>query len=155
VKIHYIFGKSSIPTELKDDFNAEVVKLSKLNTKQQVLEQAYNAITTRYSGNRAKTIFRIFDIFAESAHDLWNRTGFMHCTNQNYLLSLLLINSGQFKVDDIKPEWTMYWCITPHQYLRVRLKKNQYVNVDAWSAKYGIKLGDYARWFHTGSNSGA
>ncbi len=77
---------------------------------------------------------------------LWNESGFMHCTNINYVLRTLLIKSGHFADDDIQIKWTIVWYISPHQYLRIKTG-DKYVNVDVWGYVYGIKYGEYAYGF--------
>ena len=142
-----------MPDELQEEVKLMVNKLKKLKSKEAVLAEAYSVITSRYEARRSKTVLRLLDTFSASSQDLWNRSGFMHCTNQNYLLALLLVKSKVFTEADIKRRWALYWGISPHQYLQVRLKGDNYINVDAWSAAYGIKLGDYSRWFHTSDKS--
>jgi hypothetical protein len=151
MKAYYLFGKPKSAELLKGEIEMVVQDLRKLNTKEEVLEAAYKAITTRYEGKRFHTYIKIFDLFSDGIQDLWNRRGFMHCTNQNYLLHNLLVASGKFKNSDIKAKWTLYFGVSPHQYLQIKTGKNKFINIDAWSAAYGIKYGDYAHGFHTGS----
>lgn len=149
MKAYYVLGKSALPPHLEGEINKIIIELRKLKTKEQVLQRVYTIITKRYQGRRLHTMLKIFDLFSSSAQDLWNRTGFMHCTNQNFLIALLLIRSGKFKESDIKRKWTLYWGLTPHQYLDIKVQKS-WIKVDGWSSAYGIGIGDYARWFHTG-----
>jgi hypothetical protein len=92
---------------------------------------------------------KIGHLFSSGIEDLWNRSGFLHCTNQNYLLALLLVKSRKFTENDIEPKWTLLWGLSPHQYLKVKVGDN-YKNIDAWAARYGIGFGRYAHGFHTG-----
>lgn len=149
MKAYYVLGKSALPPRLDDEINKITTELRDLETKEQVLQRVYSIITTRYRGGRFHTLLKIFDLFSSSAQDLWNRTGFMHCTNQNFLMTLLLVKSGKFQESDIKRRWTLYLGLTPHQYLDIKIEKG-WVKVDAWSSAYGIDIGDYAHWFHIG-----
>jgi hypothetical protein len=149
MKAHYLFRKSKLPKDLSGDINEIVSDLKKLNTQEEVLKAVYNIVTTRYHGGKIATYTKLFNILSSEAEDLWNRSGFMHCTNQNYLLTLLLIKSGKFKEEDIKPKWTNLYGISPHQYLEIRLD-SRFVDVDAWAATYGIEFGDHAHGLHAG-----
>jgi hypothetical protein len=153
MRAYYLLGKSKLPKEYGNGLDKIVTKLRKLKTREEVLNEAYQIIVKRYYGKRLYTHLKLFSAFSNGIQDLWNRSGFMHCSNQNYLLTFLLIKSGKFKADDIKPKWTLYWGVSPHQYLKVRIDHNKIVNVDTWSANYGIRLGDYAHGLHTRSEA--
>lgn len=75
------------------------------------------------------------------------KKGFLHCTKLNYLIRILLIKGGLFKEEDIELRWTSTWLIFPHQYLKVKINKNKFINVDLWGKAYGIPFGSYARGF--------
>lgn len=151
MKAYYLFRKNKLPQELNKEIEPELVEVKNKQTKEEALTYAYNVITTKYHGGKTLTLTKFFDIFSSGVEDLWNRSGFLHCTNQNYLLSLLLVKSGHFNEEDIKPKWTLLWGFSPHQYLQVKVAGNKVVAVDAWSASYGIKLGEHAKWFKVGS----
>jgi hypothetical protein len=150
MRAYYLFGKNRLPANLNEEVDKAVRQIQRLSDKESALQKAYEIITTKYYGHRFKTLVKFPDIFSSGLDDLWNRSGFMHCTNQNYLLSLLLVKSGAFTEDDIKRKWTMLWGVSPHQYLKVKLNDNKIIDVDAWSAHCGIKFGDHAHGFHTG-----
>ena len=126
-----------------------VDQLRKTTTQEECVQQAYDVLTTKYHGNRIKTLIRLPELFTTSLDALWARNGFLHCTNLNRLLRALLQQSGHFAATDIKECWTLLWYVSPHQFLRVRMTGGKWVNVDVWSKSYGIPLGDYAHGFHT------
>jgi hypothetical protein len=149
MRVYYLLGKSKLPVEMRGEITQTVAMLQKLKTKEEVLKAAYSIITSRYNGQHIATLTRLTDLFSSGIQDLWNRSGFLHCTNQNYLLHYLLVKSNKFKETDIKAKWTLYWGFSPHQYLSIKLNDQKFINVDAWSAVYGVKFGDYSHWFHT------
>jgi hypothetical protein len=151
MKADYIFGKQAYPEPLSQEMKFTTAYLSKLDSREAAATEAYRIITTRFEGNKLATITKISDLFSNGAQDLWNRTGFMHCTNQNYLLALLLISSGKFIDDDIERRWTNVWVFAPHQYLIVKVDETKYLEMDPWAAKYGIPLGDHVHAWHTGN----
>lgn len=148
MKAYYLFGKSHLPEELSNEIRQALLQISNIDGKEEYLKAAYDIITTRYHGGRVKTILRPFDLFTNNVQSLWNRTGFLHCTNQNYLLTLLLVKGGKFKEKDIKPTWTLMWSFSPHQYLKVDVG-NKIINVDPWSNRYGVPFGQHAHGFNT------
>src|SRR5882762_4878861 len=118
MKAYYLFRKNPLPKELSVEIEGALTELKRYKTKESYLKAAYDIITTRYTGARVKTLSRLFDLFSNDVQSLWNRTGFLHCTNQNYLLVLLLVKGGMFNEEDIKLRWTVIW-FSPHQYLQV------------------------------------
>jgi hypothetical protein len=149
LKAYYLFRKNPLPQDVGSEISKELKLLQRAPTKELYLKEAYSLITTRYESGRLNTIFKIYELLSEGVQELWNRSGFMHCTNQNYLLSLLLVKGGYFKESDIKLKWTLISYISPHQYLSVRVDDNRWVSVDCWGRQYGVRYGDYAHGFNT------
>ena len=138
-----------MPEELQGSIEAQIRLISGIDSKEDTLRNAYDTISNRYVGGRLETFTRLHDLFSESVQDIWNRTGFLHCTNQNYLLALILVKSGRFRAEDVQPKWTMIWYCSPHQYLRVRVGNDHWVDVDPWARHYGISFGEHAKGFNT------
>ena len=112
------------------------------------MRKTYSVLTKKYRGGRIKTYTRFFELFGFDAEKIWKKKGFLHCTNLNKLMRLLLARSGWFKEGDIRKKWTLIWYLSPHQYLRIRVGRDALVNIDLWGKPYGIQYGDYARGFH-------
>lgn len=125
-----------------------VEELKQATGKEECLRRAYEIMIKRYRGFRFRTYIQIHKAFHSDLERLWNKKGFMHCHVMNFLLRVLLIKSGWFSEDDIELKYSLVWYISPHQYLRVRVGENKFINVDVWNAFYGKKFGDYARGFH-------
>lgn len=128
-------------------FAEAVSSLEATESKERALMVAYDILTTKYYGNRLKTFTRLFDLFRTDADSLWAQNGFLHCTNLNILLRELLIHSGKFTDEDIQKKWTQIRYLSPHQYVRVRVGSEKWINVDVWAKTYGTKFGDYAHGF--------
>jgi len=137
-----------IPEKLPKEMQQIADKLKKSKSKEECLKKAYEILSKKYRGYKWRTYTRIHELFIGDVNKLWQKKGFMHCTNINYLLRIMLIKSGFFEDNDIRPKWT-FVNFTPHQYLRIRLSKNKFVNVDIWGKPYGIKLGNHAQGFNT------
>ena len=148
MRAYYLFGKSPLPTRLNSDINKVLEELSKITDQETYLKAAYEVITTRFTSSRLKTVLRVWDLFSVGVEYIWNRTGFLHCTNQNYLLALLLIKGGFFKEEDVQPKWGRLWLFSPHQHLRVKVG-HKFVDVDAWGRSYDVPFGDYAHGFNS------
>lgn len=147
----YNISHKLAPNEIgSKDFEAEVAKLKKLDLKYDILSEAYYYVTGRYTSSRLEFFLKLPMLPVNSFRDLTSRKGFMFCTNQNAVLSALLLRSGRFKAKDIKKKWTLYFGLTPHQYLRIKVEQG-WIDVDPWSSDYGLAIGDYARGFHIGS----
>jgi len=140
-----------IPKTLPTSLELEVQKLKQCENKEEVLNEAYDLLTKKYRGYRLKTITRIFDLFDINIGTMWSKNGFLHCTNMNYLMKILLLGSLKFSEDDIEFRWTLINYYSPHEYLRVRVKDNEWLDIDLWGKVYGIKFGTHAHGFRSGS----
>lgn len=145
------FTPPRVPARLPADLELEIEKLQRCETKDEVLAVAYDLLTQKYRGYRLKTFTRLFDLFDVDVHNLWAKNGFLHCTNMNYLMKILLLGSQKFGEEDIRFRWTLIQFYSPHEYLRVRTNNDECIDVDVWGKAYGIKLGSYAHGSHSGS----
>lgn len=119
-------------------------QLKRTASKRDCLTMAYELITATHYGDRYKTITRLWELWPSDMETLWNRPGFLHCTNFNRLLRALLLKSGHFKPAEIRYRWTNFQYHSIHQYLRVDVATNETIAVDAWARRYGLPLGEYA-----------
>jgi hypothetical protein len=142
-----LFFKTDIPETLPEEMRKIVDDLKKFSGQDECLRGAYAILSEKYRGYRAKTYLRFFEIFTHDPKKLWQRNGFMHCTNINYLLRILLVGSGFFKEEDIRLKWTQVWFVSPHQYVQVKIGGN-WIDVDIWARPFEIKLGDHAHGWH-------
>ena len=137
--------------DLPESLDTEINKLIKFDSKEETLEATYELLTKKYRGYRIRTLTRLFDLFEDDITKLWSKNGFLHCTNMNYLMKIMLLGSGKFSEDDINFKWTTINFYSPHEYLQIRLDNSRWINIDMWGKAYGIKFGDYAHGFHSGS----
>jgi hypothetical protein len=149
LKAYYLFRRTPLPVAVTGEINDAILDLKKQQKQEHYLKAAYEFITTHYASGRIDTVLKLFDLYSTGLENLWSRNGFMHCTNQNYLLSILLVKSGYFNESDIKLKWTLIGFYSPHQYLKVRVNNNRWVEVDCWARHYGIGYGDHAHGFNT------
>ncbi len=141
-----LLWKTKLPKEIPKDLQKIVNKLKKSKNKEDCLRNAYNIITKKFNGGQ--TFENFFDLFITDIKKLWKKKNPFHCTNLNYLLRFLLIKSNLFKENDIKQKLTLVYYFWPHQYLRVKINKKKYINVDPWGASHKIKFGNYAKGFN-------
>lgn len=142
-----LFGKTSIPRVVPDDMRRAIDELKRAKNKSDCLRRGYEILIGKYRGYRLKTYLRLGEVFGVDIDELWNKKDFLHCTNINFLMRILLIESGHFREDEVRIRWTLVWYISPHQYLQIKVD-NSWVNVDIWGYTHGIKFGDYAHGFY-------
>lgn len=143
-----LFWKSKIPERLPKDMQAVVDRLKKSKGKKDCLRRAYEILSKKYKGCKFYTYRRFFDLFVTDLKKIWEKSGCLHCTHLNYLLRVMLVKSGFFKDEDIQLRLTLVYYVSVHQYLKIKIGKNDYVNVDLWGNTNGVKFGDYAHGFH-------
>lgn len=141
------FIKAKVPEKLPKEIEEFIHKLKKSKNKKQCIKKAYLFLSKRYRGYKLETYTKWYMIFDSNINKIWSNPGFLHCTTLNYLIRILLIKSNFFKEEDIKLKWTMIKYISPHQYLEIRISKNEVINVDLWGKSYRIPFGDYAHGF--------
>ena len=145
----HLICRNKIPEKLPKEMDFIVKRLKKAKNKEECLKKAYDILSKKYRGYKWRTYTRIHELFMRDVNKIWAKKVFLHCTNINYLLRILLIKSGFFKEGDIKLKWTTLYLLSPHQYVIVRINKKKYINIDIWAKPYGIKLGDHAHGTHT------
>lgn len=141
------FKKEPLPEQISPTFEKIIEHLRTRSDKEEALKEAYKIVSTRFKSSRWKLIVRVSRAFMKNPDKMWAKK-FLYCYQDNYLLRLLLVKSGWFKDEDIKLKYSFVYYLIPHQYLKVKIKDNQYMNVDPWGRDYGIKLGDYLYGFH-------
>ncbi|MCF7795003.1 hypothetical protein K9M50_01420 [Patescibacteria group bacterium] len=141
------FKKEPLPKELNSTFVNIIEHLNSCNNKEEALKEAYNIIATRFKSSRFKLFIRVKRGFMKNPEKMWQKK-FLYCYQDNYLLRLFLVKSKWFKDEDIKLKFSFVYYIIPHQYLKIKIDDNQYMNVDPWGRDYGVKLGDYLYGFH-------
>jgi hypothetical protein len=149
MNLYNLFGSSAYPDEPSEGMSAIIDVLKNAESQSDCLRKAYDYITNRYEGSRIKTFARAWELASQSVDEVWSRQGFLHCTNQNYLLAILLIYSGHFTADAIRTKWTTIWLCSPHQYLVVTVDDRDPIAVDPWARHYDIDFGSYATRFNT------
>ena len=142
-----LFTKTPIASELPVEMQQMIQDLKKCSSREDCLWRSSEILKKKYRGYRMRTYFKIYEIFTSDVEKLWHRRGFLHCTNLNYLLRTLLVESGFFRDEELILRWTQIWYLSPHQYMQVIIN-NQAINIDIWAYAFGIKFGDYAHGFH-------
>jgi hypothetical protein len=143
-----ILYKGPEPKRIPKSMQQRITILKKTKTQTACTKKAYGFLSTKYHGNRINTYLKLHELFQSDINTLWKKKGFLHCTNINYLLRILLIKSGHFADQDLQPTWTLTWFISPHQYLKVKLKNKKKIDIDLWAKIYGTPYGKYASGFN-------
>lgn len=143
-----VFSKQELPKTLPKDALKIVSRLQKAKSREDCLRSAYDEIIKRFHGEYFRTIIGFFRIFEDDFSKLWNKKGWQHCHTLCFFLRVLLIKSGWFKEEDIVVKWTLIFYISPHQYLKVRASKNNWIAVDLWAASHKKPFGKYAKGFY-------
>jgi hypothetical protein len=140
----------ALPAVLPDGLEQEIAKLKEGESQEEIIRKAYELLTQKYRGYRIKTLTRLPELFDVDVEHLWARRGFLHRTNMNYLMKLVLVGTGRFASEDIQARWTAIHYCSPHQYLKIRIEAG-WIAVDVWGRAYGIPFGGYAHGLHAGS----
>jgi len=141
------FSKSPIISETPASMQEVVADLRRSQSQEECLRKAYAVMIDKYHGNRIQTGLKLYEVLIRDVEKLWDKNGFLHCTNINYVLRTLLIKSGHFTEDELMLRWAFIWYVSPHQYLQVRVD-HVWISIDVWGYEYGVPYGEYSHGFH-------
>lgn len=144
--IPHLFSKEPIPDITNPDLLAAIARVRKTATVESAMQEALNILTAKYQSKRFRTYLLFWKAFEKDPNKLWERHGFLHCTQQNYLFRVLLVKSGKLRDDQITLGFSFVWDISIHQYLKISYE-GKIIAVDPWNYLYGIPLGKYATGF--------
>jgi len=134
-----------IPKIIPKSIQKEIDSLKKCTNQEVCLKNAYDLLTTKFKGYKFLTYLMIHELFIFDLDWLWSKY-LIHCTHLNQFLEILLVRSGHFKESDIKPKWTLFYYVSPHQYLRIKVGQ-KWMNIDIWGGTHGVAFGRYAHGF--------
>lgn len=141
------FWKSKFPEKIPPNVMKEIQKLKKSSkNRKDFLEKAFESVGKRYSHSFAGSIIRCDKAFRTDLEKIWNEKGqYQTCNVRNHLLRVILVKSGYFKDDEIKPR-AAFMNFSLHQYLLVKID-GKWTRADPWAYNLGIKLGQKTPWF--------
>ncbi len=91
----------------------------------------------QYEGHRKNiSINSLKQLFKYNIDELLRKKQFLWCYSQNLILKILLINTEQFKEEDIRIKWTITKRLTIHQYIEIR-KYNSLYRLDPFYEQFG------------------
>lgn len=143
----HFFVKEPIPSITNPDLLATIAKLRRASSLEKAVQTSLDILASKYQSKRFETYLFFYKWYEKDPNKLWHRSGFMHCTQQNYLLRILLIESGWLTDDAIELGFSLVWYVSPHQFLKLRLSKNKHLAADPWNYRLGAGFGYYASGF--------
>ena len=137
--------KDRLPSKIPKDMEKTISKFKKQskNNKEKFLKLCYAYIVKNYRGSRTLIILYFPSLFWTNIDKIWNHKSFLHCTQLNHLLRVMLRKSSLFKPEDIKfPIGFVNFSI--HQHLKVRVN-GKWIDADPWGGIVkGIKIGEHS-----------
>lgn len=146
-----LFRPLPLPKEIPAVLVNYIEDFSKTSkTDKEFIEKCFFLLVSFQKGKRRELFLHPHRLFWVDLNFLFQFRGYFHCTTINYLLRAMLVKSGRFNEKDIQQIPASTWLIFPHQYLKINLKNNIYLNLDPWAYRFGINFGDFAHGFHSG-----
>ncbi len=142
----HFFAKEPIPPITNRDLQQAITRVKQAVSLMAAIQMALDIMADKYCSRHFMTYLLLYRLFEKDPNKLWQRSGFLHCTQQNYLLRVLLIKSGWLTENQIHLNYSLVWYISPHQFLRLILPTRP-VAVDPWNYDQGVPLGCYAVGF--------
>lgn len=149
---HLGWRKEKLPEDIPAVWQSEIDNLKKrAASRQEFLSLAYDYLGQKYTYS-APPFFRRFQVFPNfptlftSLSGLYERKGFMHCTQLNLLLRLFLTKSGFFREEDIRIKH-VFVNFFIHQYLQIKVD-GAWLDVDLFGYSSGLKIGQSLKFFN-------
>jgi hypothetical protein len=132
--------KEKLPHEAKEKL-MRITKESK--DKNEALKKVISYQLSIFYSEMRQVYPRFKFLFESSFNKLWEKKGFLHCHQQNFVLRRLLLGTGMFTEKDIKLKHTFCY-LNMHQYLKINIGKNrkEWLNVDPFAMSLGYDLGE-------------
>ncbi|HSW89435.1 MAG TPA: hypothetical protein VLH19_01020 [Patescibacteria group bacterium] len=144
--IPHFFLKEEIPPIKNSDLLETINDVKNCHSLHEAMTSALQILSSKYQSKRFETYLFFHKLYEKDPNKLWKRSGFMHCTQQNYLFRVLLVKSGWLKEEQIQLGFSLIWYISPHQFLKIILPKGK-IAVDPWNYAFGVPFGRYASGF--------
>jgi len=148
---HLGYKKLPLPENIPVEWQKEIDLLkSKADSPEKFLDLTYNYLGEKYY-SKSNSFFRRLRTFTNFStlfiglDELYKRSGFMHCTQLNFLLRIFLVKSGFFKEEDIRLRH-MFFDFFIHQYAQVKLSKH-WLAIDIFDYSNGLKIGKHLKTF--------
>lgn len=145
--VPFFFFKAPLTKITNQNLQKTINQLKQAPSAEAATKQALEILKAKYDSGTVRTYFFFWMATQSDPNVLWDRKGFMHCTQQNHLLRLLLVKSEQVEERDIRLGYSLIWYISIHQYLKITLEKDRTVGVDPWSYGRGAKWNEFASGF--------
>ncbi len=144
--IPHLFSKEPISEITNPDLIKAIQRVRNCSSVEAAMQEAIDILSTKYRSNHFRTYIFFWKAFEKDPNKLWQRSGFLHCTHQNYLFRVLMVKSGKLRDEQISLGYSFVWYISPHQFLKIQLK-DKVIAVDPWSYHFGATVGKYASGF--------
>jgi hypothetical protein len=144
--VPHFFEKEKIPSIAHPDLLKAIDQIKSCASIEEAMKTALQLLSSKYKSKRFETYIFFYKWFEKDPNKLWQRSGFLHCTQQNYLFRVLMVKSGWLKDFQIDIGYSLVAYVSPHQYLKVYLKECP-IAVDPWNFGMGVPLGKYAAGF--------
>ena len=134
------FWREQIPEKLPPGLLKTVRALKVKNRSPEKLARAVHAfLAKKYYGSHILTFVRPDLVLSRNIARIWRISGYLPCNQQNWLLYIMLVQSGFFSPEDVRFRITTVVGFI-HQYVQVKLNK-KWVSVDVWASRYGVDFG--------------
>ncbi len=144
--VPHFFVKEPIPAITNSRFLAAIEEVKKTPNTEAAMHKALDILADKFESKRFETYLLYWRLFERDPNKLWDRHGFLHCVQQNYLFRILMVKSEKLREDQIVLEKSLVWYISPHQYLKIILPTRT-IAVDPWHYERGVGFGRYGTGF--------
>ena len=141
------FSQDQIPEIENPELLKAIAMVKSSPNLEAAMKRATDILAAKYSANRVFTYLLYPKIWETNPDKLWQRSGFMHCTQQNFLWRILVTKSGWLRDSQVRLGFSQVWYLAPHQYLVVYLAGDKKLAIDPWSMQMGAKFGEYSSGF--------
>lgn len=142
---HLGLSETALPDKIPAEMKKKIMELkSKTGSPREFLESAYDFLGSKRRSERLNTFLKFHYLF-KNLEFIWEREGYIPCTQNNLLMRIFLVRSGFFRDKDIKTKH-VFANFVIHQYLQVKLD-GKWIDVDVGEKQRGLPIGKHLGFF--------
>lgn len=139
------FSPVPLPEKIPADIEKKIIELKgSVNSPIEFLELVYDFLGSKYRSERLNTFLK-FNYLYKDLEFIWEREGYIPCTQNNLLMRIFLVRSKFFRDEDIRIKHVFVNFVI-HQYLQVKLD-DKWIDVDVGEKQRGLPIGKHLEFF--------
>ena len=143
---HLSWTNEKVPEQIPENMAVEIDRLKTLaRNKEDYFKLCFDYLGSKYYSDRIDTIYK-FSVVFENTEKIWATTGYVPCTQSNWIMKIFLVKSGFFKNEEVRTHH-IFFNFFLHQYEEVFLDGKWVAFEVGEKQKQNIPIGRHLMFF--------